>query len=170
LSIRVGHGFDAHRLAEGRPFIVGGVRIDFPRGPLGHSDGDCLAHAIADAVLGACNLGELGGHFPDHDPKWKDADSIALLERCGELARSAGYQFVNIDATVVVELPKLAAHLRAMRDRLAKALRIDVDAISVKAKTSDGMGYTGDGSGIAAYAVAAVERLSFGTPGGRTSG
>jgi 2-C-methyl-D-erythritol 2,4-cyclodiphosphate synthase len=159
MSVRVGHGFDAHRLAEGRPFVLGGVRIEYPRGPLGHSDGDCLAHAIADAVLGACNLGDLGRHFPDSDPQWKDADSVELLERCGQLARSAGYELVNVDATVVVETPKLAPHLDAMRGRLAKALRIDPSALSVKAKTSEGMGYTGDGSGIAAYAVAALERL-----------
>jgi 2-C-methyl-D-erythritol 2,4-cyclodiphosphate synthase len=159
MSTRVGHGFDAHRLAEGRPFVLGGIRIEFPRGPLGHSDGDCLAHAISDAILGACNLGDLGAHFPDGDPKWKDADSIALLERCGELARSAGYEVVNVDATVVVEMPKLAPHLDAMRGRLARALRIDSSALSVKAKTSEGMGYTGDGSGIAAYAVAALERV-----------
>lgn len=158
MSVRVGHGFDAHRLVAGRPFILGGVRIPFERGPLGHSDGDALAHALADAILGACNLGDLGRHFPDSDPQWKDADSLRLLEACARMAREAGYELVNVDATVVLEAPKLAPHLDAIRTRLAETLRIDSSSVSVKAKTSEGMGYTGDGSGIAAYAVAALER------------
>lgn len=158
MSVRVGHGFDAHRLVAGRPFILGGVRIPFERGPLGHSDGDALAHALADAILGACNLGDLGRHFPDSDPQWKDADSLRLLEACARMAREAGYELVNVDATVVVEAPKLAPHLDAIRARLAETLRIDSSSVSVKAKTSEGMGYTGDGSGIAAYAIAALER------------
>jgi 2-C-methyl-D-erythritol 2,4-cyclodiphosphate synthase len=158
VSVRVGHGFDAHRLVAGRPFILGGVRIPFERGPLGHSDGDALAHALADAILGACNLGDLGRHFPDSDPQWKDADSLRLLEACARMAREAGYELVNVDATVVVEAPKLAPHLDAIRARLAETLRIDSSSVSVKAKTSEGMGYTGDGSGIAAYAIAALER------------
>jgi 2-C-methyl-D-erythritol 2,4-cyclodiphosphate synthase len=158
VSVRVGHGFDAHRLVAGRPFILGGVRIPFERGPLGHSDGDALAHALADAILGACNLGDLGRHFPDSDPQWKGADSLRLLEACARMAREAGYELVNVDATVVVEAPKLAPHLDAIRARLAETLRIDSSSVSVKAKTSEGMGYTGDGSGIAAYAVAALER------------
>ena len=158
MSVRVGHGFDAHRLVAGRPFILGGVRIPFERGPLGHSDGDALAHALADAILGACNLGDLGRHFPDSDPQWKDADSLRLLEACARMAREAGYELVNVDATVVLEAPKLAPHLDAIRARLAETLRIDSSSVSVKAKTSEGMGYTGDGSGIAAYAVAALER------------
>jgi 2-C-methyl-D-erythritol 2,4-cyclodiphosphate synthase len=158
VSVRVGHGFDAHRLVAGRPFILGGVRIPFERGPLGHSDGDALTHALADAILGACNLGDLGRHFPDSDPQWKDADSLRLLEACARMAREAGYELVNVDATVVLEAPKLAPHLDAIRTRLAETLRIDSSSVSVKAKTSEGMGYTGDGSGIAAYAVAALER------------
>ena len=158
MSVRVGHGFDAHRLVAGRPFILGGVRIPFERGALGHSDGDALAHALADAILGACNLGDLGRHFPDSDPQWKDADSLRLLEACARMAREAGYELVNVDATVVLEAPKLAPHLDAIRTRLAETLRIDSSSVSVKAKTSEGMGYTGDGSGIAAYAVAALER------------
>jgi len=158
VSVRVGHGFDAHRLVAGRPFILGGVRIPFERGPLGHSDGDALAHALADAILGACNLGDLGRHFPDSDPQWKDADSLRLLEACARMAREAGYELVNVDATVVVEAPKLAPHLDAIRARLAETLRVDSSSVSVKAKTSEGMGYTGDGSGIAAYAIAALER------------
>jgi 2-C-methyl-D-erythritol 2,4-cyclodiphosphate synthase len=160
MSVRVGHGFDAHRLVAGRPFVLGGVRIAFDRGPLGHSDGDVLAHALADALLGAAALGDLGRHFPDTDPAWKDADSLRLLEACARMVREAGFELVNVDATVVVEAPKLAPHLDAIRARLAEVLRIDSSAVSVKAKTSEGMGYTGDGSGVAAYAVAALERTS----------
>jgi 2-C-methyl-D-erythritol 2,4-cyclodiphosphate synthase len=160
VSARVGHGFDVHRLVEGRPFILGGVRIPFERGPLGHSDADVLAHAIADAILGGCALGDLGAHFPDDDPRWKDADSMHLLEESARLARESGYEVGNVDATVVVQAPKLAAHLPAIRARLAEVLRIDLDAVSVKAKTSEGLGYTGDGTGIAAYAVAGLNRSS----------
>jgi 2-C-methyl-D-erythritol 2,4-cyclodiphosphate synthase len=157
---RFGHGFDAHRLVEGRPFVLGGIVIPFERGPLGHSDGDALAHALADAILGACALGDLGAHFPDTDPQWKGADSMKLLEACARLAREAGYELGNVDATVVVQAPKLAPHLPRIRARLAEVLRVDVGSVSVKAKTSEGMGYTGDGSGIAAYAVAALHRLA----------
>ena len=160
MSVRVGHGFDAHRLVAGRPFVLGGVRLAFDRGPLGHSDGDVLAHALADALLGAAALGDLGRHFPDTDPAWKDADSLRLLEACARMVREAGFELVNVDATVVVEAPKLAPHLDAIRARLAEVLRIESSAVSVKAKTSEGMGYTGDGSGVAAYAVAALERTS----------
>ena len=156
---RVGHGFDAHRLAEGRPFILGGVRIPHETGPLGHSDADVLAHAVADALLGACALGDLGGHFPDTDPQWAGADSMRLLAAVHELVVRHGWTIANIDATVVVERPKLAAYLAPMRDGLADALTLEVAQISVKAKTSEGMGYTGDGRGIAAYAVAMVRRL-----------
>jgi 2-C-methyl-D-erythritol 2,4-cyclodiphosphate synthase len=158
--VRVGHGFDAHRLVEGRPFIIGGVRIPHPTGPLGHSDADVLAHAVSDALLGACALGDLGAHFPDTDPQWKDADSLRLLAACHELAVRHGWTIGNIDATVVVQTPKLAPYLGAMRDALADILGLEVERISVKAKTSEGLGYTGDGSGIAAYAVVLVEALA----------
>jgi 2-C-methyl-D-erythritol 2,4-cyclodiphosphate synthase len=158
--LRVGHGFDAHRLVEGRPFILGGVRVPFEKGPLGHSDADVLAHAISDALLGACALGDLGAHFPDTDPQWKGADSLRLLAACHELAVRHGWTIANIDATVVVQLPKLAPHVPAIRDALADILGLDVERISVKAKTSEGMGYTGDGTGIAAYAVVLVEALT----------
>jgi 2-C-methyl-D-erythritol 2,4-cyclodiphosphate synthase len=158
VSFRVGHGFDAHRLVEGRPFVLGGVTIPFERGPLGHSDADVLAHALSDAILGACALGDLGAHFPDSDARWKGADSMLLLETCAGLAREAGFEFENIDATVVVQAPRLAPHLPAIRARVAAVLRIEIGAVSVKAKTSEGMGYTGDGTGIAAYAVAALTR------------
>jgi 2-C-methyl-D-erythritol 2,4-cyclodiphosphate synthase len=158
MSLRIGHGFDAHRLAEGRPFVLGGVRIPYERGPLGHSDADVLAHALCDAVLGACALGDLGEHFPDSDARWKDADSMRLLEACIAMARERGYEPSNVDVTVVVQAPKLAPHIAAIRVRVAAALRIEIGAVSVKAKTSEGMGYTGDGTGIAAYAVAALVR------------
>ncbi|MGP6156951.1 MAG: 2-C-methyl-D-erythritol 2,4-cyclodiphosphate synthase [Vulcanimicrobiaceae bacterium] len=155
---RLGHGFDAHRLVEGRPFILGGVTVPFERGPLGHSDGDTLAHALSDALLGAAALGDLGQHFPDSDQRWKGADSMRLLAACAGMVRDAGYELGNVDATIVVQAPKLAPHLSAIRARVAETLRIEPDAVSVKAKTSEGMGYTGDGTGIAAYAVALLTR------------
>ncbi len=158
--MRIGHGFDAHRLVEGRPFILGGVTIPFERGPLGHSDGDALAHAVADALLGACALGDLGAHFPDTDPQWKGADSLRLLAAVHELVVRRGWTVANIDATVVVQRPKLAPYVGAMRAALADTLTLDLEAVSVKAKTSEGMGYTGDGSGIAAYAVALLRPLA----------
>jgi 2-C-methyl-D-erythritol 2,4-cyclodiphosphate synthase len=154
----VGHGFDAHRLVEGRPFILGGVSVPFARGPLGHSDADVLAHAVSDALLGAAALGDLGKHFPDSDERWKGADSMRLLAACAEMVRERGYAIENLDATVVVELPKLAPHLERICANVARTIGIETDAVSVKAKTSEGMGYTGDGSGIAAYAVAALTR------------
>jgi 2-C-methyl-D-erythritol 2,4-cyclodiphosphate synthase len=158
VSVRIGHGFDAHRLVEGRRFVLGGIDIPFERGPLGHSDADVLAHALSDAILGACALGDLGHHFPDSDARWKGADSMRLLEACAAMAREAGYDLTNVDATVVVQAPRLSPHLEAIRTRVAAVLRIETDAVSVKAKTSEGMGYTGDGTGIAAYAVAALTR------------
>jgi 2-C-methyl-D-erythritol 2,4-cyclodiphosphate synthase len=158
VSVRIGHGFDAHRLVEGRRFVLGGVDIPFERGPLGHSDADVLAHALSDAILGACALGDLGRHFPDSDARWSGADSMRLLEACAAMAREAGYDLENVDATVVVQAPRLSPHLEAIRASVAAVLRIETGAVSVKAKTSEGMGYTGDGTGIAAYAVAALTR------------
>jgi 2-C-methyl-D-erythritol 2,4-cyclodiphosphate synthase len=158
-KFRIGHGFDAHRLVEGRPFILGGVRIPYEKGLLGHSDADALCHAISDALLGACALGDLGAHFPDSDPQWKGADSTRLLAACHELAVRHGWTIGNIDATVVVQAPRLSPHVAAIRDSLADVLGLDVARISVKAKTSEGMGYTGDGTGIAVYAVVLVEAL-----------
>jgi 2-C-methyl-D-erythritol 2,4-cyclodiphosphate synthase len=155
---RIGHGFDAHRLVEGRPLVLGGITVPFERGALGHSDADVLAHAISDALLGAAALGDLGGHFPDTDPRWKGADSIVLLQACAARVREAGYGIVNLDATIVVDRPKLAPYIGPMREHLAASLGLALDCVSVKAKTSEGMGYTGDGSGIAAYAVASIER------------
>ncbi|MHB8145835.1 MAG: 2-C-methyl-D-erythritol 2,4-cyclodiphosphate synthase [Vulcanimicrobiaceae bacterium] len=156
--MRVGHGFDAHRLVEGRPLVLGGVAIPFERGAMGHSDADVLAHAMCDALLGAAALGDLGAYFPDTDPRWKGADSMELLAACVEELHRAGFVVINVDATIVVERPKLAQYIVHMRQNVASRLGLGVDAISVKAKTSEGMGFTGDGSGIAAYAVALIER------------
>lgn len=159
--MRVGHGFDAHPLVEGRKLMLGGVHVPFERGPLGHSDADVLAHALADALLGAAGLSDLGTRFPASDPRWKDADSMELLAQCAAAVRAAGFEIVNVDSTIVVDRPKLAPHLDWMRANLAVRLEIDRSRIGVKAKSSEGLGYTGDGTGIAAYAVALLEsRLS----------
>lgn len=155
---RAGHGFDAHRLVEGRRLVLGGIHVPYERGLLGHSDADALAHAISDALLGAAALGDLGGHFPDADPQWKDADSMVLLEACAQRVREAGYVIVNVDATIVVDRPKLAPYIGAMRENLATRLQLPLECMSVKAKTSEGMGYTGDGTGIAVYAVSSIEK------------
>ena len=156
--MRIGHGFDAHRLVEGRALILGGVRVPFERGALAHSDGDVLAHAIADALLGAAALGDLGSRFPDTDSRWKDADSMELLAHCVAAVREAGFAIVNLDATIVVDRPKLAPFIAQMRENVASRLEIGIDVVGVKAKTSEGMGYTGDGTGLAAHAVALLER------------
>ncbi len=153
---RAGHGFDAHPLVEGRTLVIGGVRVPFERGALGHSDADVLAHAISDALLGAACLGDLGGRFPASDARWKDADSMLMLEACARALREAGFEPVNIDATVVVDRPKLAAFVDAMRVNVASRTGLGLDDVSIKAKSSEGLGYTGDGSGICAYAVASV--------------
>ncbi len=154
--MRIGHGFDAHRLIAGRPLILGGVLIESPAGALGHSDADVLAHALADALLGAAAIGDLGSRFPDTDARWKDADSLVLLARCAADVRAAGFAVANVDATIVLQRPKLMPYIERMRERVAECLGLDVRDVSVKAKTSEGMGYTGDGSGIAAFAVAAL--------------
>jgi 2-C-methyl-D-erythritol 2,4-cyclodiphosphate synthase len=157
--MRAGFGFDAHRLTAGRRFVLGGVQIEHDRGPLGHSDADVLAHAIADALLGAAALGDLGERFPASDERWKDADSMELLARCAGDVRAAGYSIQNVDATVIVEAPKLAAHVHRMRENIAARLEISPGQVSVKAKSSEGLGYTGDGTGIAASAVALLDSL-----------
>jgi 2-C-methyl-D-erythritol 2,4-cyclodiphosphate synthase len=158
--MRVGHGFDAHPLVLGRRLILGGVTVPFARGAIGHSDADVLAHAISDALLGAAALGDLGGHFPDSDPRWKGADSMELLAKCAADVRAAGYAIGNVDATIVVDRPKLAHHVARMRDNVAEALGVETTAVSVKAKSSEGLGYTGDGTGIAAYAVALIAKAA----------
>lgn len=155
--IRAGHGFDAHRLVAGRRLVLGGVEIASEKGLLGHSDGDALAHAVADALLGAAALGDLGERFPESDARWRDADSMLLLGRCAAEVRAAGYGIVNVDATIVVQSPRMAPHLGAMRANLSARLEVPLAQISVKAKSSDGMGYTGDGTGVAVYATALLE-------------
>jgi 2-C-methyl-D-erythritol 2,4-cyclodiphosphate synthase len=157
--MRVGFGFDAHRLADGRRLILGGVHVESDRGALGHSDADVLAHAICDAILGAAAIGDLGGRFPASDARWKDADSMEMLAQCAAAVRDAGYAIQNIDATIVLESPRLAAYIDRMRENIAARLGLAAGQVSVKAKSSEGMGYTGDGTGIAASAIALIEPL-----------
>jgi 2-C-methyl-D-erythritol 4-phosphate cytidylyltransferase/2-C-methyl-D-erythritol 2,4-cyclodiphosphate synthase len=156
-TMRVGHGFDAHRLEPGRPCILGGVEIPNDRGPLGHSDGDVLTHALMDAVLGALALGDIGQHFPDTDPAYRGARSVELAARVAELARARGYRVASLDATVIAQAPKIAPHVSAMRRTLAEAFACEAEAVSVKGTTTEGMGFTGTGEGIAAHAVAVLQ-------------
>ena len=155
--MRIGHGYDVHRLVEGRKLILGGVDIPFEKGLLGHSDADVLAHAIMDALLGAAALGDIGKLFPDSDPTYKGADSLMLLRRVAGILEENGYRVGNVDATVLAQRPKLAPHIPAMRERLAGAMDIPADRVSVKATTEEGLGFTGSGEGIAAHAVALIE-------------
>jgi 2-C-methyl-D-erythritol 2,4-cyclodiphosphate synthase len=157
-GLRVGSGFDAHRLASGRRLILGGVEIPFERGLAGHSDGDCLTHAVCDALLGAAGLGDLGACFPSDDPRWKDAASLGLLEQVARQVGEAGLVVENVDATVVAESPRLAPYLAEMRGCLSRVLGVDPARVSVKAKTTDGLGATGTGEGIVALAVALLRR------------
>jgi 2-C-methyl-D-erythritol 4-phosphate cytidylyltransferase/2-C-methyl-D-erythritol 2,4-cyclodiphosphate synthase len=157
-SIRIGQGYDLHRLVQGRPLILGGVTIPFDLGLMGHSDADIVCHAVTDAVLGAAGLGDIGRHFPDTDPQWKGADSVALLAAACALVREAGYAVVNVDVTVIAERPKLAPHAAAMRSNLAGALGCAVEQVSVKAKTNEGVESMGAGTSMAAHAVALIAR------------
>lgn len=157
-SFRVGIGYDVHRLVTGRPLILGGVTIPFAQGLLGHSDADVLLHAITDALLGAAALGDIGTHFPPSDATWKDADSRELLRLAVVHLRAAGWSTVNIDATVVCEAPKLLPYAAAIRTSIAATVGIGVACISIKGKTSEGLGFTGRGEGIAAHVVALIER------------
>lgn len=159
-KLRVGHGYDVHRLVEGRALILGGVTVPFDRGLLGHSDADVLTHAVMDALLGAAALGDIGKLFPDSDAAYAGADSIALLERVTALLREHGWQVGNVDATVVAQTPKLAPYIPEMRRRLAETMGLDVDCVSVKATTEERLGFTGSGEGMAAHAVALIERLN----------
>ena len=156
--MRIGHGYDLHRLVADRPLILGGVRIPFEKGLLGHSDADVLTHAVMDALLGAAALGDIGMHFPDGDEAYRGADSIALAKAVKEKLTAAGYHVVNVDATVIAQRPKLAPYIPAMREALAKALELPLDAISIKATTEEGLGATGEGLAIAAHAVALIEK------------
>lgn len=150
---RIGHGYDVHRLAEGRKLILGGVDIPYEKGLLGHSDADVLVHAIMDSILGALALGDIGKLFPDNDSKYKDADSIKLLEQVVCIAENNGFSVGNIDSTIICQSPKLAGYIEKMRENIAIACRTDISSISVKATTEEKLGFTGSGEGIAAHAV-----------------
>ena len=156
--MRIGFGFDSHRLVEGRKLIIGGVEIPFERGLAGHSDADVLCHAITDAVIGALGLGDIGKHFPDSDPKWKDAVSTELLKYILELARMNGYFVAWVDTTIIAEQPKIAPSIDAIKESLSTT-GIPPGNINVKAKTNEGMGFIGRGEGIAAYAVCLLEKI-----------
>ena len=151
--MRIGHGYDVHKLVEGRDLILGGVKIEYEKGLLGHSDADVLTHAVMDALLGAAALGDIGKLFPDNDPAYKGADSIALLRHVAARISAEGYTIGNIDATILCQRPKLAPHIPQMRQILADACGVDVTCVSVKATTEEGLGFTGSGEGIAAHCV-----------------
>ncbi|MDD2736991.1 MAG: 2-C-methyl-D-erythritol 2,4-cyclodiphosphate synthase [Desulfuromonadaceae bacterium] len=151
--MRIGHGYDVHRLVEGRKLIMGGVDIPWEKGLLGHSDADALLHAIADGILGAIGEGDIGKHFPDTDPAYKGADSLKLLAHVMRLAEERGYKLGNMDATIIAQLPKMAPHIQTMREHIARALHADVSQVNVKATTEEGLGFSGAGEGIAAHAV-----------------
>ena len=157
MAMRVGTGYDSHRFDAARPLVLGGVTIPGHAGLSGHSDGDAVAHAVTDAVLGAASAGDVGTHFPPSDARWKDADSIELLRSATALVRAAGWQVVNVDVTVVCESPKIRPHAEAMAARLADALGVSSGRVSIKGKTNEGMGWTGSGEGIAVHAVALIE-------------
>ena len=163
MTVRSGVGWDSHRFAEGRDLVLGGVRVEHPVGLAGFSDADALTHAVIDALLGAAGLGDIGGHFPDTDERWRDADSISLLRTVRGMVGDAGMAPVNVDATVVCEAPKLGPYREQMRGRLAEALELEPAAVNVKYSTAEGMGWVGSGEGIAALAIATVtERRSAG--------
>jgi len=157
---RTGQGFDVHAFEAGRPLILGGVRLEHPQGLAGHSDADVLAHAVADALLGAAALGDIGRHFPDTDPAWAGADSIALLGRVGRLLAERGWRVVNVDATIIAQTPRMAPHLPEMARRLAGAMAVAPGQVNVKATTTERLGFTGRGEGIAALASALIARAA----------
>lgn len=150
---RIGHGYDVHRLVEGRKLILGGVEIEYVKGLLGHSDADVLLHSVSDALLGAAAMGDIGGMFPDNDPAFKDADSLELLKQVVARLAEAGYKVGNIDATVIAQAPKLKPHIEKMRENIAAACRVDISSVNVKATTEEGLGFSGSGDGIAAHSV-----------------
>lgn len=153
MNVRVGQGFDVHQLVEGRPLIIGGIPIPYEKGLLGHSDADVLLHAISDAILGALGAGDIGKHFPDTDPSFKDADSFVLLQKVWELAEQQGYTLGNVDATIMAQEPKMAPYIEKMVERLTEALKAGTDQVNIKATTTEKLGFTGRGEGIAAQAV-----------------
>ncbi len=156
--MRIGHGYDVHRLVSDRKLILGGVDIPWEKGLLGHSDADVLTHALMDALLGAAALGDIGKLFPDNDPKYSGADSIELLKEVCRIIGDRGYSICNVDCTVLAQRPKLAPHIPFMRERLAGAMGLDAEQVSVKATTEEGLGFTGEGLGIAAHAVALIDK------------
>ncbi len=158
--MRIGHGYDVHKLVEGRKLIVGGVDIPHSLGLLGHSDADVLLHAISDALLGACAMGDIGGMFPDTDPEWEGADSLKLLEAVVKKLNDSGYFIENIDSTLIAQKPKMKPYIPQMRENIAKACGIDADMVSVKATTEENLGFTGRGEGISAHAVVLVDKKS----------
>jgi 2-C-methyl-D-erythritol 2,4-cyclodiphosphate synthase len=155
--MRIGMGYDLHRFSENRKLILGGVDIPHQLGLLGHSDADVLCHAISDAILGAAALGDIGKHFPDDDPQYKNADSLGLLAECASMVRQKGFKLVNIDATVIMEQPKIASHINTMRRNIALSAGIDMDVVSVKATTNEGQDSCGRGEAVAAYAVVLLQ-------------
>ena len=157
--MRIGHGYDVHRLVEGRRLILGGIDIPYEKGLLGHSDADVLLHAISDALLGAAALGDIGKHFPPDDPDFLDANSLMLLGKVNSLLRENGYIVGNVDATVIAQRPKLLPYIEEMRKNIAAVLEVTLDCISVKATTEEKLGFTGSGEGIAAHAVALIDRI-----------
>jgi 2-C-methyl-D-erythritol 2,4-cyclodiphosphate synthase len=159
MSFRVGLGFDTHQFEKGRDLILGGVKIDHPKGLKGHSDADVLCHAITDALLGALALGDIGTHFPDNDSEYKNADSIELLKKVNKLIQKEGYQIVNIDSTVIAERPKLMPYIKQIQERIAESLNLNPAQISVKATTSEKMGYVGREEGINSQAIALIQKI-----------
>ncbi len=155
--MRIGHGYDVHKLVEDRPLIIGGVEIPYEKGLLGHSDADVLLHAISDALLGAAAMGDIGKLFPDSDPKYKGADSLVLLREVCVQVRNKGFEIENIDATVLAQAPKLRPYIDEMRARISAYTDVDIDSVSVKATTEEGLGFTGEGKGIAAHAVCLIK-------------
>lgn len=161
---RIGFGNDVHRLASGRKLILGGVHVPFEKGPVGHSDGDALAHAVCDALLGAAALGDIGRHFPDSSPEWHNASSLMFLRRAQEMLDAAGYRITNIDSTISLERPRLAPFIPEMREKLAEALGVQADQVSIKAKTGEGVDAVGKGEAIRADAVVLIELLAAAFP------
>ena len=157
--MRIGSGYDVHKLVENRKLILGGVEIPYEKGLLGHSDADVLIHAIMDALLGAAALGDIGKHFPDSDNNFKNISSLVLLRNVCLLLKNSGYTTINIDSTIIAQRPKLAAYIDLMRSNIAEALEVSVDSVNVKATTEEGLGFTGSGEGIAAQAVCLIEKL-----------
>lgn len=157
--MRIGHGYDVHKLVEGRRLIMGGIEIPYEKGLLGHSDADVLLHAISDALLGAAALGDIGKLFPDTDPQFKGADSLLLMKEVYRNIKDMGYRVVNVDATIIAQKPKMRGYIDSMRENIAKALECDISDINVKATTEEGMGFTGEGMGISAHAVCLIDSI-----------